>query len=70
MASTPTGRGYWLVRKNGLVYNFGDAKNLGSAPTLESDPVVAIISNPVAQGYLIIRRDSEAASAGAAPKGY
>ncbi len=30
MASTPTGKGYWLIATDGGVFSYGDAKFLGS----------------------------------------
>jgi hypothetical protein len=32
VASTPDGRGYWLVAKDGTVFAFGDARIQGSLP--------------------------------------
>jgi hypothetical protein len=32
MRALPSGRGYYLLAGNGLVYSFGTAKNFGSAP--------------------------------------
>jgi hypothetical protein len=89
MAQTPSGNGYWILRKlggtghvtqfcNGMpcgalpvdipsVYNFGDARNLPvSFPNVASggrfldldfsgDPAVAIVGNPVAQGFFVLR---------------
>jgi hypothetical protein len=31
MASTPTGKGYWLVGSDGGIFTFGDAQFYGSA---------------------------------------
>jgi hypothetical protein len=91
LAPTPSGNGYWILRKLGGTYqtyqncthlpcgpesiagpsvsNFGDARNLPGPnfvtagfmghPVYDYDfvgnPVVAIVANPVAQGYLILR---------------
>jgi len=43
MASTPDGRGYWLVASDGGVFTGGDAGFSGSTGALALDaPVVAI----------------------------
>jgi hypothetical protein len=88
IAQTPTGNGYWILRKFGgtaptsqscmqlpcpgpSVANFGDARNLpgpsfasdadvlgtgrGYDTDFTRDPVVAIVGNPVRQGYAILR---------------
>ena len=34
IASTPDGKGYYLVGANGAVYAFGDATSFGSLPGL------------------------------------
>ena len=45
MASTPDGRGYWLVASDGGVFAFGDAGFYGSAGGLAlSKPVVGMAS--------------------------
>ena len=46
MASTPSGRGYWLAGGNGAVLAFGNAQyygSLSSAPL--NQPIVGIICN-------------------------
>ncbi|MGH9103631.1 MAG: hypothetical protein ACRDYD_11715, partial [Acidimicrobiales bacterium] len=39
MASTPDGRGYWLVASDGGIFSYGDARfygSMGGAPTIGS----------------------------------
>ena len=52
MASTPDGKGYWLVASDGGVFAFGDAGFAGSmgGVTLAS-PVTGIASTPDGKGY-------------------
>ena len=33
MVATPTGRGYWLIARDGGIFSFGDAAYYGSART-------------------------------------
>jgi hypothetical protein len=46
MASTPSGRGYWLVATDGGTFSFGDAAFFGStgAPALNK-PIVGMASD-------------------------
>ncbi|NNN16434.1 MAG: hypothetical protein HKL82_11350, partial [Acidimicrobiaceae bacterium] len=52
MASTPDGKGYWLVASDGGIFTFGDAGYYGSegAAPLNS-PVTGIITPPTGNGY-------------------
>ena len=67
MAAEPNGNGYWLVAKDGGVFNFGGAKFAGStysdgltglsgAHPLAA-PIVAIIPTPNGGGYWLIAAD-------------
>ncbi|NNN13367.1 MAG: hypothetical protein HKL81_06445, partial [Acidimicrobiaceae bacterium] len=47
------GDGYWLVTAKGHVYNFGNAKSLGSPPSVSS-PVVGIASDASGEGYWLV----------------
>ena len=47
------GDGYWLVTSKGHVYNFGNAKSLGSATSVSS-PIVGIASDPSGDGYWLV----------------
>jgi hypothetical protein len=43
MASTPTGKGYWLVASDGGIFSYGDAGFFGSAGSLDlNKPVVGM----------------------------
>lgn len=55
MASTPDGRGYWLVADHGTVYAFGDARNRGSAKARSL--VVAIVATSDGNGYWLALSD-------------
>jgi len=67
IASTPDGKGYWLVAKDGFVYSFGDADYYGdifsdgltglSGPHPLSAPIVGIAATPDGQGYWLVGAD-------------
>nr|MDA8117273.1 hypothetical protein [Actinomycetota bacterium] len=43
MASTPDGKGYWLVASDGGIFSFGDAAFYGSmGGTVLNKPIVAL----------------------------
>jgi hypothetical protein len=69
MASTPSGNGYWIARSNGQVYAFGDAAPLGNGTASSCDRFTAIVGNPVAPGYRLVRASGRSAGFGAAPGG-
>ena len=51
------GKGYWIVRRGGQVYSFGDATNFRSYTAPACDPVVAIIARTagnVFDGYRLV----------------
>jgi hypothetical protein len=62
MASTPGGRGYWLLLGDGSVYAFGDAQWFGDlrgsswrgGPLPPGAPVVGIAATPNARGYFVV----------------
>lgn len=54
IASTPTGQGYYVVSKTGMVYAFGDARGLGSLPAGTASDVVSIVPTPNGGGYWLI----------------
>ena len=58
LASTPDGRGYWVVACDGGVFAFGDARFDGSmgGATLDQ-PVVGIAADPVTGGYWEVAKD-------------
>jgi hypothetical protein len=58
MASTPSGRGYWLVAADGGVFSYGDAAFFGSAGGLPLvAPVVGMASTPSGRGYWLVAAD-------------
>ena len=58
IASTPDGKGYWLVESNGAVYPFGDAVNYGSAAELSLNaPMSHIVATPDGKGYWLVAAD-------------
>ena len=58
IASTPTGRGYWVALANGQIRSYGDAPFKGdmTGKTLNK-PVVGIASTPSGQGYWMVATD-------------
>ncbi len=66
MASTPDGRGYWLVSAHGTVYAYGDARNHGSAKTRSL--VVSIAATSNGNGYWLALSDGIVESFGDAHK--
>ena len=77
MAPTPTNKGYWISDNTGTVTSFGDAfSNLSATSTVRfvevdhgCDPIVAIFSNPKAQGFRIVGQSGATYPAGKAPPG-
>ena len=58
MASTPDGRGYWLVATDGGIFWFGDANFYGSTGSLAlNKPVVGMASTPDGHGYWLVATD-------------
>ena len=55
MASTPDGKGYWMVAADGGVFTFGDAPFHGSGGgQVRSQSVVGLIDNPQNTGYQLV----------------
>jgi hypothetical protein len=65
MARTPSGDGYWVARSNGQVYAFGKALVFRDYVASSCDPVTAIFSDPVRQGYRLVMRSGATISFGA-----
>jgi hypothetical protein len=53
MASTPDGKGYWLLGSNGSVYTYGDATFHGAEGIFPGNYAVSISSTPDGHGYWI-----------------
>ena len=58
MATTPTGRGYWLVARDGGVFTFGDARFNGAGG--KGKNVVAIAPSATGRGYFLLASDGTA----------
>jgi hypothetical protein len=49
MATSPEGKGYWLVASDGGIFAYGDARFTGSGGTGDlNDPVVGMAAAPTA----------------------
>jgi hypothetical protein len=58
MASTPDGKGYWLVGSDGGIFTFGDATFYGSTgATVLNKPIVGMASTPDGKGYWLVASD-------------
>ena len=58
LASTPTGKGYWVAAADGGVFSRGDARFYGSAGSLKlTRPVVGIAATPGGDGYGLVAAD-------------
>jgi hypothetical protein len=58
MASTPDGRGYWLVASDGGIFAYGDARFYGSTGNLVlNQPVVGMASTSSGRGYWLEAAD-------------
>ena len=67
MASSPTGRGYWVAAPDGGVFTFGDAMFAGSAGAIAlAASIVGIAAHPSGEGYWLVAADGGVFSFGAA----
>ena len=58
VSATPSGRGYWLVAKDGGVFSFGDARFFGSTGGLKLNrPIVGMSATPSGRGYWLVAAD-------------
>jgi ribosomal protein L24E len=58
MAATRTGKGYWLVARDGGIFSFGDAAFFGSTGAIRlNQPIVGITPTPSGQGYWFVASD-------------
>jgi hypothetical protein len=58
IASTPDGKGYWLVAADGGIFSFGDARFYGSTGSLHlNQPIVGMASTPDGKGYWLVAGD-------------
>ena len=58
MAPTRTGRGYWLVARDGGIFSFGDAQFKGSTGAMRlNQPIVGMAATPTGGGYWFVAAD-------------
>ena len=68
MAATRTGRGYWLVARDGGIFSFGDAAFHGSTGAIRlNQPIVGMAATPSGGGYWFVAADGGVFSFGDAP---
>jgi hypothetical protein len=66
-APAPSGGGYWLARRDGLVVPLGEAPDLGSNPRPRPAQVVGIAATPSGGGYWLAWNDGVIQAFGDAP---
>ncbi|HEX4905551.1 MAG TPA: matrixin family metalloprotease [Acidimicrobiales bacterium] len=55
---THTGKGYWLVARDGGIFSFGDATFYGSTGAMRlNQPIVGITATPTGKGYWFVAAD-------------
>jgi ribosomal protein L24E len=58
MAATPSGKGYWLVARDGGIFSFGDAAFAGSTGAIRlNKPIFAMTASPTGRGYWFVASD-------------
>jgi hypothetical protein len=58
MASTPDGKGYWLVASDGGIFSYGDARFFGSTGSMVLNrPVVGMAATASGNGYWLVASD-------------
>jgi hypothetical protein len=58
MATTPDGKGYWLVAADGGVFTYGDAPFYGSMGAMHlNKPIVGMATTPDGKGYWLVAAD-------------
>jgi uncharacterized protein YkwD len=67
IATTPSGRGYWRVARDGRVFASGDARSYGSAAGQQHDAIVGIAATPDGRGYWLADRKGAVFNFGNAP---
>ena len=68
-AATASGRGYWLVARDGGVFTYGDAAFLGSLGGKGVNDIVGIATDPAGTGYWLVGADGGVFSFGTAAFG-
>jgi hypothetical protein len=65
IVATPTGRGYWLVRRDGTISAFGDAARLTSkARSRRASPIVSAAVSATGGGLWLLAADGSVATLG------
>jgi uncharacterized protein YkwD len=58
MAANPTGRGYWMVARDGGIFTFGDARFRGSLGAIRlAQPIVGMSASGTGKGYVLVAAD-------------
>jgi hypothetical protein len=58
IAPTRSGKGYWLVARDGGIFSFGDAAFFGSTGAIRlNQPIVGITASPTGKGYWFVAAD-------------
>ena len=58
MTATRSGRGYWLIARDGGVFSFGDARFYGSTGAIHlNQPIVGGVATPSGHGYWFVAAD-------------
>jgi ribosomal protein L24E len=58
MASTQSGRGYWMVASDGGIFTFGDAGFYGSLGAVAlSAPIEGMVTSDAGHGYWLVGND-------------
>jgi peptidoglycan/xylan/chitin deacetylase (PgdA/CDA1 family) len=58
IATSPSGKGYWLVAADGGIFPFGDAGGYGSTGAMRlNKPVVGMAATPTGNGYWLVASD-------------
>ncbi|HEX8795986.1 MAG TPA: hypothetical protein VF765_33785 [Polyangiaceae bacterium] len=68
-AATPSGRGYWLVARDGGVFTYGDAGFSGSLGGKGVSDIVGIAADSAGTGYWLVGADGGVFAFGSAPFG-
>jgi hypothetical protein len=68
-AATPSGRGYWLVARDGGVFTYGDAAFFGSLGGKGVTDIVGMAPDPAGTGYWLVGSDGGVFSFGSAAFG-
>lgn len=69
LAPTPSNEGYWILRSNGVVVEFGDAVDHGQRRARNGARAIGIFANPSRSGFRVLFSDGSSVGFGAAPGG-